>query len=58
MASPFSLFAEGVKMVLDEFSEPEAVVTRIEPLLHDLILNRDWLSPQFRRALPDKPYSQ
>ncbi len=58
MASPFSGFVEGVKTVLDEFSEREAVVTRIEPLLHDLILNRDWLSPQFRRALPDKPYSQ
>ena len=58
MASPFSQFINDIKTILDEFFEPEDVVTRIEPLLADLVLNHDWLSWRFKRALPDKPYSQ
>jgi predicted metal-dependent enzyme (double-stranded beta helix superfamily) len=58
MASPFSDFINEVKSTMDKFSEPNQIVMRIEPRLHDLVLNHDWLSRRFRRSLPDKPYSQ
>ena len=58
MPNAFSEFIDGVEGVLDQHREPSVIVTRIEPYLRTLVLDRDWLAPNLRRALPDKPYSQ
>ena len=58
MSNAFAEFIDGVEGVLDHHREPSEIVTRIEPFLRTLILDRDWLASNLRRALPDKPYSQ
>ncbi len=58
MSNAFSEFIDGVAGVLGAHREPADIVTRIEPFLRTLVLDRDWLEPNFQQALPDKPYSQ
>ena len=58
MANAFSEFIDSVEHTLAAHETSLAIVDRIEPLLHALVMDHDWLDQKFQRAIPKKPYSQ
>ena len=55
---PFEVFLESVEPCIRGLTPPDVIVTSIEPHLHRLISERDWLPPEYRRAIPSKSYAQ
>jgi predicted metal-dependent enzyme (double-stranded beta helix superfamily) len=58
MRDAFRDFVESVESVIRTPREPKETVSAIEPILRRLVSERDWLTEQYRRPIPTKPYAQ
>ena len=54
----FPQFTREVEAVMRCQGQPEVLVSRIQPLLSQLLERRDWLDERYRRPVPGKSYSQ
>lgn len=54
----FSTFIRTVDPIIRRSRSAEETVSAIEPFLHALILDRNWLLPKYQRSIPEKDYAQ
>ena len=58
MDRAFEVFVGAVDRHVRGTADVSEVVKRIEPELHRLLSERDWLAAPYRQAIPQKPYAQ
>jgi predicted metal-dependent enzyme (double-stranded beta helix superfamily) len=58
MSDPFGALIAAIDPLIRLQKTDAETVTAVEPHLRQLVSQRDWLKPAYRRAIPSKPYAQ
>jgi predicted metal-dependent enzyme (double-stranded beta helix superfamily) len=58
MGGRFQIVMESVEPLIRQLREPSEVIRAVEPHLHQLVSENDWLEDSYRRVIPSKAYAQ